>query len=107
MVAQASLSTLQSLNSAEEIYQELFEVFTYVGATDQLLADQFFFEKWFEREADPVGSPGVFDTQANATEVALVTDLKSAIVALHELYQALNNIAISQSDRATELRRLS
>lgn len=99
MVAQAALSTLQSLNKSEEIYQELLEVFTYVGATDQLLADQFFAEIIADEARDPA--------EANSVEVSLVTDLKSAIVALHELYQAMNNIAITQADRATDLRRMS
>jgi len=99
MVAQAALAAIQSLNTAEEIYQELFEVFTYVGATNQLLADQFFTEIIAEETRSPA--------EANAAEVALVADLKSAIVSLHELYQALNNVAVSQSDRATDLRRMS
>lgn len=99
MVAQAALSTLQSLNSAEEIYQELFEVFTYVGATDQLLADQFFADVIADEARDPA--------VANSAEVGLISDLKKTIVVLHELYQAMNNIAVTQADRATDLRRMS
>ncbi len=107
MVSQAALNTLQTLNSSEEIYQELLEVFNFVGGTDQLLADQFFFEIWSGRESDPDGNPGVLDTQANAAEVSLVADLKTAIVALHELYLSLTNGVVVQADRATDLRRMS
>lgn len=99
MVSQAALNTLQSLNSSEEIYQELLEVFNFVGGTNQLLADQFFADV-IEAE---VRNPAV----ANVAEVALVADLKTAIIALHELYLSLTNGIAPQADRATDLRRMS
>lgn len=88
-VALSAQSTMAALQAAEEIYQDLFEVYNYTGATDQSMANQLF-------EV----------TTADSTQVAKVTDLRLAITALHELYQAMTNVAISQADRTAPLRRM-
>ena len=106
-IAGVAAQTLAALLNAEEVYQELLEVYQYSGSSDQLMADLLFKNAWSVRESDPEGAPGVFDTQANADEVAKVADLKGAITALHELYGALTNQVTATEDRATALRRMS
>lgn len=49
----------------------------------------------------------VFETQASAEELAKTTDLRNAITVMHELYEAANNIVVSQDDRFAALRRMS
>lgn len=49
----------------------------------------------------------VFDTQANAEEVSKALDLRNAITVMHELYQAADNVVVSQDDRFAQLRRMS
>ena len=66
-----------------------------------------FFEVWSTRESDPIGNPGVLDTEANAAEVSKATDLINAVTAMHELYDAANNVAVAQEDRFAQLRRMS
>ncbi len=52
--------------------------------------------------------PGqVFETQANAEEVAKAQDLFDAMTALNELYNAADNQAVTQEDRLAQLRRMS
>lgn len=89
-VANAASLTIDSLNIAENSYQELLEVYNYAGGTDQTMADMLF--------EVPT---------ADAGQVAMVADLRLCITALHELYQALNNVTITQADRAALLRRMS
>lgn len=100
-------SLIDQLTQAEALYQELLEVYTYVGSTAQLLADQLFFEDWVTRESDPIGNPGVLDTQANSDELAKATDLINSMTSAHELYQCANNIVVAQEDRFAQLRRMS
>lgn len=88
-VALAAQQTMAALQAAEEVYQDLLEVYNYTGATDQDMANQL-----FEVTAAP------------AEQIAKVTDLRLAITALHELYQAMTNVAISQADRTAPLRRM-
>ena len=97
----------RSLSLAEDTYIELLELFQYAGGTAQLLADQLFYEDWDKRESDPIGNPGVYDTQANALEVEKAQAAIDAMAALHELYQAANNVAVTQSDRMAAIRRMS
>lgn len=55
-----------------------------------------------------VPTPGVIeDTQANATEVSMAQDAIDAMTAIHQLFQAADNVAVTQSDRLTALRRMS
>jgi hypothetical protein len=93
MVADRAQQTLRALQDAEEVYQDLLEVFQYSGGTDQLFADQLFQDV----QAPP----------APADQVAMVADLRAAIVALHELYQAMTNVAVTTADREADLRRMS
>lgn len=105
--SEMAANVVNTLLRAEQLYLEMLELYQYVGSTAQLLADQLFREDWVNRESDPIGNPGVYDTQANAIEVAKTTDLINAITAAHELYQAANNVAVTQEDRLAQLRRMS
>lgn len=107
LVNQAAGVVINGLSDAEIMYQDLQELYVYVGGTAQLLADQLFYEDWVGRESDPIGNPGVLDTQANAEEVSKATDLVNAVTAMHELYQAANNVAVTQEDRFAQLRRMT
>ena len=102
-----SQNLLNALNQGEEAFQEMNEMMAFAGGTAQLLADQLFTEQWTDRESDPVGNPGVFDTEANAKELGMTTDAIAAVTSIHELYQALTNVAVSQEDRQADLRRMS
>jgi len=107
LVNQAAGVVIGGLTDAETMYQDLQELYVYVGSTSQLLADQLFYEDWITRESDPIGNPGVLDTQANAAEVAKATDLVNAVTAMHELYDAANNVVTTQEDRFAQLRRMT
>jgi len=107
LISTSCETVLRGLEEAESLYQELLEIYQYAGGTAQLLADQLFYEDWSVRESDPIGNPGVLDTQANAVEVEKAQAAIDAVTALHELYQAANNVAVAQADRASELRRMS
>lgn len=98
---------LSEIQLGEEEYKDLLEVFTFAGGTDQLLADQLFFELWFERVSDPIGAPGVEDTQANAAEVAKVADLSATMLSVHQMFLAMTNTAVATKDRAADFRRMS
>lgn len=54
----------------------------------------------------PSPSP-VFDTQANAEEVGLATDLVNAMTAIHEIYEAADNGIVAQEDRLVQMRRFT
>ena len=107
IVTESTNGVIRGLEEAEARYLDLVELYTYVGGTAQLLADQLFYEDWVTRESDPIGNPGVLDTQANAIEVGKATDVVNAVTAMHELYQAANNVAVAQADRFASLRRMS
>ena len=107
LVTESCNGILSALEEAENKYQDMLELYVYVGSTAQLLADQLFYEDWVSRESDPIGNPGVLDTEANTVEVAKATDLINAVTAMHEIYGAANNVATTTSDRFAELRRMS
>ena len=96
-----------TLLAAEQLYLEMLELYQYTGSTAQGLADQLFYEDWSERESDPIGNPGVLDTEANALELSKTSDLIAAITASHEIYEAANNVVTAQEDRLAQLRRMS
>lgn len=50
---------------------------------------------------------GVSETTANTEEVAKAQALFDAVTALHELYQAADNVAVAQEDRLAQLRRMT
>lgn len=106
-VKNACIQVLSSLNLSEESYQDLLELWSFAGGSDQLVANQLFFDIWSVRVSDPVGAPGIVDTQANPQEVGKVADAKAAMLALHQLYEALTNVAVAQSDRVSVLRRMT
>ena len=102
------------LAESETLYQDLLELYNYAGlgspdlsATPQGLANQLFYEDWVTRESDPIGNPGVLDTEANVVEVAKATDLINAVTSMHELYQAATNVSVAQEDRFAQMRRMS
>lgn len=49
----------------------------------------------------------VFETEANAAELAKAQDLFDAITALNELHGAASNLVTTQEDRFAQLRRMS
>jgi len=102
-----SNEVIRVLTNAEALYLEMLEIYQFAGGTAQGLADQLFYEDWSVRESDPIGNPGVLDTQANATEVAMAQAAIDAVTAMHEIYQAANNVAVVQEDRLAQLRRMS
>ena len=106
-IEESCYSILRTLEEAENKYQELLELYQYCGGTAQGLADQLFYEDWFERESDPIGNPGVLDTQANAIEVEKSQAAIDAATAMHELYGAANNQVTATEDRFAQLRRMS
>lgn len=95
-VSAAAQNVRDHLQHGEELYQRLQEVYSFAGGTAQALADQLFFADWNSRS----------ELQASAEEVAMTQDAIDAMTAIHELYQAATNIAVTQSDRLTELRRM-
>ena len=98
---------MEAIVGSENVYQDLLELWQFAGPTDQAVADQLFLDVWSVRESDPTGNPGVLDTQANAVEVAQVADAKAAMLAVHELYEALTNQAITTADRIKTIRRMT
>jgi len=49
----------------------------------------------------------IYETQANAEELVMATDLVDAMSSAHELYQCANNVVVAQEDRLTQLRRFT
>jgi len=107
IVSGATEQIIRALNTSEAAYDELVELYQYCGSTAQGLADQLFYEDWVVRESDPIGNPGVLDTEANAIEVEKAQAAIDAVTAMHELYQAMTNVAVAQADRIATLRRMS
>ena len=97
LVSGLSGSVKSGLITGEDAYQELLELHAFAGGTTQLLADQLFKEVIEARS----------ETVANAEEVAKTQDSIDAMLAIHEVYEALTNVAVSQSDRMAPLRRMS
>lgn len=93
-----AVQLVETLNRVEEAYQQMQEIYTYAGGTAADLA-----ELLFKEEIAARSSP---DNVANTEEIAKATDLVNAMTAAHQLYQAANNVAITQSDRMTDLRRM-
>ena len=106
MVQGAAEQMTHALDLVDDVYLELIELYQYCGGTAQLLANQLFYEDWSVRESDPVGNPGVLDTQANAIEVEKAQAAIDAMAALHEIYDAANNVAVTQADRMPAISRM-
>jgi len=88
IIEQHSKSVSQNIILAEESYQDLLEARAANGGTDQLFANV------------------LFGGTATAAQVAMLTDAKNAMIALHQLYQAMTNINVAASDRIASLRRM-
>jgi len=80
---------LEVLMKGEETYQQLLELWAFAGGTDQAVADL------------------LFNTTADATQVIMVSDAKAALTSIHELWQAANNVVVSQENRSDKLRRMT
>ena len=91
-------SLIDIINSAEEGYQQMQEIYIYAGGTPTLLA-----ELLFKEDIEARSSP---DNVASAEEIAKATDLVDAMTAAHEIWQAANNVAVAQEDRMNALRRM-
>ena len=107
LVRDASIEAIDKLTNGEHLYQDLVELWAFAGGTDQLVADQLFFEIWSIRVSDPIGNPGIVDTQANSIEVDMVKDAKAAMLAIHDLFGAITNEVTATEDRITTLRRMT
>lgn len=97
IASQISNSLIDSLNFVEAKYLELQELYNYAGGTITDLANLLFKEEIADRN----------ESVANTEEIAKTTDLFNAVTAAHEIYQAANNVAVTQEDRLAELRRMS
>lgn len=97
LVSGRSADVLRLLSDAEEMYLDLVEVYIFVGGTDQLLADQLFREDIAGRS----------ESAANAEELGKATDIRQAVLVMHELFLAMTDGTVSQADRAADLRRMS
>jgi hypothetical protein len=90
---------IATLNLSEEAYQQMQEIYVYAGGTASDLA-----ELLFQEDIAARSSP---DNVASQEEIDKCTDLVAAMTAAHQLYQAANNITVTQDDRMTDLRRMS
>jgi hypothetical protein len=84
-----SRQVIQDITLGEEAYQDLLEAHAFTGGTDQLFADQ------------------LFGATATVDQVAKVTDAKNAMIAIHNLYQALHNTALVAKQRIDDLYRMA
>lgn len=95
-VSAFSTELVSILNSAEEGYQQMQEIYLYAGGTVTDLAALLFKEDIADRG----------DSGPNQEEIDKVTDAVGAMTAAHQIYEAANNIAVTQEDRMTDLRRM-
>jgi len=96
VVGRHAEQVLKAINDGNELYAQLLEMFTFAGGTDQLMANLLF--------RDEIAARG--DTEANAEELQMATDLKDATVALNQLYLAMTGETVAAVDRASSLRRM-
>lgn len=89
-VSTACDTLLRAILNAEEQYQELLVDYQWAGGTDTGFASV------------------LFETDTPTTEqIAMVADLRNAMVAAHQLHEAMANGVVSQADRATSLRTMT
>lgn len=96
-ITNLSRQILSILNDGEEGFQRMQEIYDYAGGSVQGLADLLFKDDILDRG----------DLQASPDEVTKAADAVAAMTAAHQLWQAMNDVAIQQSDRATPLRRMA
>jgi len=95
IVHNRSKTLLDVIMDGEEEYEDLLEVFQFAGGTNQLLADQLFIDI----------NEGV--TPADSVQVAMVADLSTAMLSVHEMFLAMTNGVVGTSNRAADFRRMS
>lgn len=105
-VTELSVMMLDVLYRAESLGLDLEELKDYVGDTAQDIADQLFYEDWYERESDPIANPGVYDEHANEKEVAMVSDAIEAVEAAKEIFEFANKKDKNKS-RIAKMRRMA
>ncbi len=88
IIEQHAKSVSQNIILAEEAYQDLLEARTANGGTDALFANV------------------LFGGTATTEQTAMLTDAKDAMIALHEMYLAMTNSAITTSNRIAAFRRM-
>lgn len=98
LVSDMAAQSIEIINRGEEIYLQLFEVWEYTGGTAEAFAQQLFKEEIAARGGSP--------TEVTAEELAQAADAAAAVLALHEIWQAANNVAVATDDRAKKLRRM-
>lgn len=89
---------LRKLVEIEEAYQQMQEIYIYAGGNVSDLAELLFKE-------DIASRTSPFNV-ASQEELDKTNDLVEAMKAAHELYEAANNVAVTQSDRLTAIRRM-
>ena len=93
-VADIVNKVLSAIIDGEELYNDLLRTRTWSGGTDTTWANLM----WHgDKDA----------SLATADEIQYTTDLKDAMIAVHNLYEALDNTAITTKDRFSELRLMS
>jgi len=90
IVESQSRSLLHAITLGEEAYQDILEAFQANGGTDQDFANSLF-----------------GDIVADADQVAMVTDAKNAMIAIHRLHDTLHNVAVTAQDRVQDLYRMA
>lgn len=95
-VSQTCLEVVDTLNRGEERFLQLLEVYAFAGNTDETWAALLFKED--------INARG--DTSPTAEEIAMAVDLKNALLSVHELWQAANNVTVTAAPRLQLLRRM-
>jgi len=108
-VSDLTAQLLDVLYRAEKLGLELEELVDYTkeDGKDTVLAvaSQLFYEDWVVRESDPIGNPGVIDTEANDFECRKVSDAIEAINAAQDIFEFANKATKGKSKIST-LRRM-
>lgn len=97
-VGNLALEMVNILNQAEEGFQQMQEAYNYAGGTATDLAYLL-----LKEIVDARPSP---DNVPTTEEIAMVQDAIDAMTAMHQLWQAANNTAVTQADRMTDMRRM-
>ena len=70
---EAAVKMVDSLLHVESIYQDLLELYAYVGSTAQALADQLFKETWQNRSTPGLQAQMTVDVTAGAVTAVAIT----------------------------------
>lgn len=88
--ARISERLLRSVNEAEEFYHDLLEAYAYNGGTDLEMAKVLF----------QTDTPTL-------EEQTMIEDLRNCVQAMHQMYQCMNNVTVTQENRAVHFRRFT